>query len=986
MSVIIRLQNLPWSANAMDIRTFFRGLSIPEGGVHIVGGEQGDAFIAFSTDEDARQGMMNDGGKIKEVQVKLLLSSRSEMHKVIESARQSVSFLQLGQAVLAPMVQQPSMPASISGLLAQNMKSLPMNIPTFPLTQIEPMTVPVETISIIDSDKDSKRNRDSKGFERKSVRSRSKSRDRDKKDRSRDKRDRSRSRDRSRDRDRRRRDRSRSRERRERKRDRKDRSRDRDRNKEISDPRLQRKEIEKKSEPFNDEVNNKPYIPMQQIFNNKAKEGLLGDFPLNNIRVDHSMKSLPPTLPSVGVRGMLPFNSRFNQPVPWAVDAPVMGQVPIVNPINIRMNNVDNNMYPNRFNDNANMDQMQRLQELGERRNPNAFQPDVLPYVPRNAGPRTNYNDGNFNANGSRIPINNYMDNGSSSNDSRNRFNHNISSKGCCIKVQNLLTSTGYGDIRRFFAGNFISNQGLKIINNENGKRSGTAFVKFCKNDGKINSLRKNGELLKGRPVVITPLDDDEFDNAIDSYRPNKESEDSGDEGDSQKSLVIVENNESNEINDVFKILVLEDLPAFAKEHDIMKMFSDYSLLSIIIVVTKDVRKQYMAYVQFVNADDAKAALNNKAKHLIGHKTIKVSPCSEVAFEAVKANQNSLDDDFTERENTQPENEEEYIHENNLPPVSRDPRQRRFDNREDETEGSFNKQPKPYQAVPNHGGNPRFQWRGNSNVNVNLDHIPERDNPVIRRPPIIQNDFNNQPYVETVRSDCAFLKGLPLRTKDRDILDFFSDVGVIPVKTHLMLTIQGQPSGDCFCEFMEPEEAKTALNKNGAMLGGNVVSVELVAKQIVNEALGLIPQDKGFGMRGGFRGRGFPPSRGPPRRMRGGPAPYNTGSRGGGNRYMGPSEPAYNNSTDDSGLDGFGVPGCVLSLENVPFRAGIDEILNFFRDYDITQNEVIRRFSDKGNPTGDVRVNLRSPMEAQRALQQLNKLHIRDRTIHITLM
>jgi len=47
MSVIIRLQNLPWSANALDIRQFFNGLAIPEGGVHIVGGEQGDAFIAF---------------------------------------------------------------------------------------------------------------------------------------------------------------------------------------------------------------------------------------------------------------------------------------------------------------------------------------------------------------------------------------------------------------------------------------------------------------------------------------------------------------------------------------------------------------------------------------------------------------------------------------------------------------------------------------------------------------------------------------------------------------------------------------------------------------------------------------------------------------------------------------------------------------------------------------------------------------------------
>ncbi|EDS35799.1 conserved hypothetical protein [Culex quinquefasciatus] len=55
MSVIIRLQNLPWSANALDVRTFFKGLSIPDGGVHIVGGEMGDAFIAFRSTDQLQQ-------------------------------------------------------------------------------------------------------------------------------------------------------------------------------------------------------------------------------------------------------------------------------------------------------------------------------------------------------------------------------------------------------------------------------------------------------------------------------------------------------------------------------------------------------------------------------------------------------------------------------------------------------------------------------------------------------------------------------------------------------------------------------------------------------------------------------------------------------------------------------------------------------------------------------------------------------------------
>ena len=87
MSIIIRLQNLPWSANSLDIRRFFQGLSIPDGGVHIVGGEKGDAFIAFVNDEDARQAMAKDNGTIKDAQIKLFLSSRNEMQKVIDMAR-----------------------------------------------------------------------------------------------------------------------------------------------------------------------------------------------------------------------------------------------------------------------------------------------------------------------------------------------------------------------------------------------------------------------------------------------------------------------------------------------------------------------------------------------------------------------------------------------------------------------------------------------------------------------------------------------------------------------------------------------------------------------------------------------------------------------------------------------------------------------------------------------------------------------------------
>lgn len=69
MSVIIRLQGLPLTASSGDIRNFFSGLRIPDGAVNIVGGDDGDAFIGFATDEDARQAMRKNEGLIHNTEV-----------------------------------------------------------------------------------------------------------------------------------------------------------------------------------------------------------------------------------------------------------------------------------------------------------------------------------------------------------------------------------------------------------------------------------------------------------------------------------------------------------------------------------------------------------------------------------------------------------------------------------------------------------------------------------------------------------------------------------------------------------------------------------------------------------------------------------------------------------------------------------------------------------------------------------------------------
>ena len=108
MSVIIRLQGLSWSASAMDIRNFFKGLSIPPGGVHIIGGERGDAFIAFSTDEDARRAMLLNNSKLNDSPVMLFLSSKTEMQNTIIEAKEKSSATPQATAVQASASSSPA--------------------------------------------------------------------------------------------------------------------------------------------------------------------------------------------------------------------------------------------------------------------------------------------------------------------------------------------------------------------------------------------------------------------------------------------------------------------------------------------------------------------------------------------------------------------------------------------------------------------------------------------------------------------------------------------------------------------------------------------------------------------------------------------------------------------------------------------------------------------------------------------------------------
>ena len=96
--------------------------------MHIVGGEKGDAFIAFSNDEDARQAMARDGGTIKDGSVKLMLSSRSEMKQVIEQARNATIAMK-GTTTADSLNNKPTVKNDLTSI---NVAAAPIHTSTAP--------------------------------------------------------------------------------------------------------------------------------------------------------------------------------------------------------------------------------------------------------------------------------------------------------------------------------------------------------------------------------------------------------------------------------------------------------------------------------------------------------------------------------------------------------------------------------------------------------------------------------------------------------------------------------------------------------------------------------------------------------------------------------------------------------------------------------------------------------------------------------------
>ena len=573
-------------------------------------------------------------------------------------------------------------------------------------------------------------------------------------------------------------------------------------------------------------------------------------------------------------------------------------------------------------------------------------------------------------------------------------------SDGLCVEVNNMSNPFSYGDIRKLFEGIHIDGSAIKIQKH----RQGVAFVRFDNNHNKNLAMKVNGTAYKGNQVVVKHLDDEAYerDNTDDQPYPSTAvapniadhvelmDDDDDEEGATDQPAVSSDKNKSNwaipgdegsdddddDDNNVLvvcekssskdalstensgdeqrkdpptKYLKLKQLPVTVTEEDVMNEFDSGS----------DVRRvtfypdgEFMgAALEFANTEAAESALKRCDCVLLGSTPVPVLRCSYKEYMQIKRKSDG------------------------------DGRRFSNENSGDSSGGRHHH---------HHGNNNHHQQAPLSSSPV----------PVVPLPPIV----TGAPPV--VRSNCLYVYGLPTTVTITDIIQFFSDTSVFPDKIHILYSKFGRPTGESYCEFGSAQQASAAMVKNQTYMGLNLVCVESINRSLMIQAITKPMQQHCNNQHQGMSwgGGGGPPSRQqhhhqrPPQSQQygghknGGPPPYG----GGGDRPQQQQFNMNNGRSRGGGGDGytprmrgpewFGQPGCVIALDNVPYGADVQQIVDFFEGFELNSQNVIWRFNDFGKPTGEARVNLTNPQEASRAVWTLQNKMIFNRPIRLKLL
>ncbi|MQL79097.1 hypothetical protein Taro_011538 [Colocasia esculenta] len=168
------------------------------------------------------------------------------------------------------------------------------------------------------------------------------------------------------------------------------------------------------------------------------------------------------------------------------------------------------------------------------------------------------------------------------------------------------------------------------------------------------------------------------------------------------------------------------------------------------------------------------------------------------------------------------------------------------------------------------------------------------------------------------------LRGLPFDCTEIDILEFFHGLDIVDI---LFIHKNGRFSGEAFCVLAYPLQVDFAIQKNRQTMGRRYVEVFRSKRQEYYSAVAHEVSDT----------KGSPPRRSAPR------------------------------PKSDDGKDSVEHTG-VLRMRGLPFSAGKDDVLDFFKDFEMSENSVHVVLNSDGRPTGEAFVEFANADDSKSAM------------------
>ncbi|KAL6959828.1 hypothetical protein U1Q18_039980 [Sarracenia purpurea var. burkii] len=186
------------------------------------------------------------------------------------------------------------------------------------------------------------------------------------------------------------------------------------------------------------------------------------------------------------------------------------------------------------------------------------------------------------------------------------------------------------------------------------------------------------------------------------------------------------------------------------------------------------------------------------------------------------------------------------------------------------------------------------------------------------------------------------LRGLPFNCTDIDIFKFFTGLDIVDV---LLVNKNGRFSGEAFVVFALPMQAEFALQKDRQNMGRRYVEVFRCKKQDYNHAVSTEVNYEGI---------------------------YD-------NDFHGSSPPARSKRFHEKDQMEYTE---ILKLRGLPFSATKSDIVEFFGEFNVTDEKVHVARRPDGKATGEAYVEFASAEEAKRAMEK-DKMTIGSRYVEL---